>query len=199
VKRVAAEVVLALGLAVGAAVLVLLMADVASGAARPAAAWGQGSPPGAPVLAKVNEHRQATWACQHRIGLAPTPSAQSARRSPSVEYRRWVALLWWKRRRTCERLEKRLSKPVALGRHLAAAYGWVGAEWRALHELWDRESDWEPGARNSTSGACGIPQDIRGCRGRNAREQIVWGLRYIKGRYGAPSAALAFHNRNGWY
>jgi hypothetical protein len=30
-------------------------------------------------------------------------------------------------------------------------------------------------------------------------KQIELGLKYIEHRYGSPSKALAFHNRNGWY
>ena len=33
----------------------------------------------------------------------------------------------------------------------------------------------------------------------NYQTQINWGLSYIKGRYGNPSAALAHSNSRGWY
>lgn len=33
----------------------------------------------------------------------------------------------------------------------------------------------------------------------DASVQIAWGLNYIKGRYGSPSAAWAYWQRIGWY
>ena len=33
----------------------------------------------------------------------------------------------------------------------------------------------------------------------SAAGQAEWGLKYISDRYGSPSRALAFHNRNNWY
>jgi tape measure domain-containing protein len=41
---------------------------------------------------------------------------------------------------------------VALGRRMAAAYGWTGGQWTALNKLWTRESSWNPHARNPSSG-----------------------------------------------
>lgn len=87
----------------------------------------------------------------------------------------------------------------ALGRAMAAAYGWTGANWNALNALWTRESGWNPNARNPSSGAAGIPQDITGNFHGGAVGQIAWGLRYIKGRYGSPLAAWAHSQRTGWY
>ena len=86
-----------------------------------------------------------------------------------------------------------------LGRVMAARYGWTGANWNALNALWTRESGWNPRARNPSSGAAGIPQDITGNFHGGAAGQIAWGLRYIKGRYGSPLAAWAHSQRTGWY
>ena len=33
----------------------------------------------------------------------------------------------------------------------------------------------------------------------NANTQIDWGLGYIRGRYGSPSAAYQHQQRTGWY
>jgi hypothetical protein len=33
----------------------------------------------------------------------------------------------------------------------------------------------------------------------NPQTQINWGLKYIKGRYGAPCGALAHSNKFNWY
>lgn len=91
-----------------------------------------------------------------------------------------------------------------LGRRLAAERGWTGAEWRALDGLWQRESSWQAHALNPTSGACHIPQalpcsKIPGGLRATAATAIRWGLDYIGGRYGRPSAAKAHSNQHNWY
>lgn len=98
-----------------------------------------------------------------------------------------------------------------IGRTLAAAQGWVGAEWEALEQLWTGESGWRVEADNPSSSAYGIPQALLSLHdvpagyygsktgsganiqayGGSAQVQIQWGIDYIKGRYGTPSAALA--------
>jgi hypothetical protein len=96
----------------------------------------------------------------------------------------------------------------ALGRMLAASYGWTGAEFTALDKLWVSESGWRRDARNPDSGAYGIAQALpeskyppagRESGGSHAGTQISWGLRYIKQRYGSPSKAWAFKQAHGWY
>ena len=96
----------------------------------------------------------------------------------------------------------------AIAQRLAAAYGWAaGAEWAALLTLWDKESGWNNRAVNPSSGATGIPQALPASKMPkaaqsptfNAEAQISWGLKYIKGRYGSPSKALAFHRSHNWY
>jgi hypothetical protein len=103
--------------------------------------------------------------------------------------------------------------PKAIGQQLAAQAGWTGAEWSALETLWDHESNWNPTARNPSSGAYGIPQALpytkmpkaawpNGVGGRaDAATQIKWGIGYIKGRYGKPSSAWAIWQRRSphWY
>ncbi len=81
------------------------------------------------------------------------------------------------------------------------------AQWPCLRELWRRESNWRWNADNPTSSAYGIPQALPGSKMRaagadwrtNPRTQIRWGLRYIDARYGTACAALAHHDRKGWY
>lgn len=93
-----------------------------------------------------------------------------------------------------------------------AQFGWGEAELAALTDLWNRESGnpkagstaitWNPAAANPTSSARGIAQKMTSIHGAiepTPQGQIDWGLQYISGRYGSPSAALAFHKRNGWY
>ncbi len=101
------------------------------------------------------------------------------------------------------------SANIALGRKMAAAVGWVGAQWRALRELWMGESGWLATAHNPSSGAHGIPQALPGSKmasaGKdwftNAATQIKWGLGYIKGRYQNPVSALSFWKSRSphWY
>jgi len=82
---------------------------------------------------------------------------------------------------------------VAMGQQMAAARGWTGAEWDALYQLWMRESGWNPRSANRSSGACGIPQAYPCSKipDKSTAGQIAWGLNYIAGRYGSPSAAWA--------
>jgi TP901 family phage tail tape measure protein len=76
---------------------------------------------------------------------------------------------------------------------------WPASQWPPLNSLWTRESGFNPNARNPSSGAAGIPQDITGNMHGGGRGQIAWGLNYIAGRYGSPSGAWAHSQRTGWY
>jgi hypothetical protein len=91
----------------------------------------------------------------------------------------------------------------ALGRLMAAAKGWTGAQWTALNNIVMAESGWSDTVTNPGSGAAGIAQNISGFgpgyESGNAPQQIAWLLSYIKSRYGTPEAAWAFHLANGWY
>lgn len=101
-----------------------------------------------------------------------------------------------------------LSANQALGKQMAAAMGWTGGQFADLLSLWNRESGWNNFARNPSSGAYGIPQALpptklpfagQAAGGSHAGPQIAWGLNYIAGRYGSPSAALAHEDVMGWY
>jgi hypothetical protein len=111
----------------------------------------------------------------------------------------------------------------AIAKLLAAPYGWsVGQQWADLVSLWNRESGWSATATNPSSGAFGIPQAlghgtsvsagtkiINGtthneypntlANNGDATAQIAWGLNYIHGTYGSPSAAWAHEESAGWY
>jgi phage-related protein len=89
-----------------------------------------------------------------------------------------------------------------LGYQMMLAHGWPASQWGALQALWNRESGWNANAVNSSSGAAGIPQALGHGHVFNlgdARAQIAWGLDYIAGRYGSPSAAWAHEEAIGWY
>lgn len=94
----------------------------------------------------------------------------------------------------------------------------VGAQQaQCLSTLWERESNWNYRAINPAFSprqasipeyqAYGIVQAAPGSKmasagadwKTNPRTQIIWGINYIKGRYGSPCAALNFHNIRGWY
>jgi hypothetical protein len=86
-------------------------------------------------------------------------------------------------------------------------YGWSEYDFECLVKLWNRESGWNPNSHNSSSGAHGIPQSLPASKMAsegadyytNGYTQIRWGLKYIKGRYGSPSAAWAHSQSKGWY
>ena len=97
--------------------------------------------------------------------------------------------------------------PRSLAKPLVAAQGWSDREYQCLVLLWNRESQWNPYAENSSSGAYGIPQALPGSKMASAGAdwrtnpitQINWGIGYIKGRYGTPCSAWAHSNAVGWY
>lgn len=84
---------------------------------------------------------------------------------------------------------------------------WAEHDYRALVQLWERESGWQWNATNPSSGAYGIPQALPASKlasagadwKDNAATQITWGLDYIHSRYGTPQAAWAFWQIHHWY
>ena len=90
---------------------------------------------------------------------------------------------------------------------MLSSYGWGMDQWSCLDSLWQRESNWNPYAQNSSSGAYGIPQSLPGSKmasagsdwQTNPATQIKWGLGYIDGRYGSPCGAWAHSQSVGWY
>lgn len=86
-----------------------------------------------------------------------------------------------------------------LGRASVLSMYGSNEEWKALFTLWNRESRWDYTARNKHSSAFGIPQILGLAHDTKMPDQIRLGLKYIAHRYGTPTQALAFHQRNGWY
>ena len=114
-------------------------------------------------------------------------------------------------------------------RLLLSRYGWDTGQMPPLIQLWNRESNWSPVARNPGSGALGIPQalghgtsgtggslgneygpvdgdwygmtpaDMQAANSGRTVPQIRWGFGYIRQRYGSPAAAWRFWQVNGWY
>jgi hypothetical protein len=98
--------------------------------------------------------------------------------------------------------------PRQIAISLFGKFGWSAKrQFRYLNWLWSHESSWNVHAENAYSGAYGIPQAVPGVKmsaaGPNwrtsARTQILWGLRYIKGRYGCPARAWHHEVATGWY
>ena len=87
------------------------------------------------------------------------------------------------------------------------SYQWSSWQFHYLNLLWMRESGWNRFAINHSSGAYGIPQAVPGDKmasaGPNwrtsARTQIIWGMGYIRARYGDPRSAWQHELRYGWY
>jgi hypothetical protein len=92
-------------------------------------------------------------------------------------------------------------------RQMLGEFGWSQKQWPALEKLWQRESGWRWNAKNPSTGAYGIPQSLPGSKmasvgadwRTNPATQIKWGLKYIKGRYGSPSAAWNHSQSVNWY
>lgn len=87
-------------------------------------------------------------------------------------------------------------------------YHWSEADFQALVNMWNKESGWNYKAENPSSKAYGIPQAnpsggnliALDPKYRNdPKFQVDWGLDYIAGRYGTPSAAWARWQSMGWY
>jgi hypothetical protein len=80
------------------------------------------------------------------------------------------------------------------------------SEWKCLRNLWQKESHFNPKAKNMSSGAYGIAQFMPSTWGNykvektsEARLQIKYGLRYIEKRYGSACGAWRFWQENKWY
>jgi hypothetical protein len=81
-------------------------------------------------------------------------------------------------------------------------------QYPCLHELWMRESNWRPKAKNKESTAMGIPQ-LLDSTWKNIKVKPTWdgykqvsaGLKYIEHRYGKKGICRAYshHLAKGWY
>jgi hypothetical protein len=90
----------------------------------------------------------------------------------------------------------------AFARAHLAQFGWGQDQFPPLLALWNQESGWNDNAVNPSSGAYGIPQALGHGHPYNLGDyanQVLWGLNYIKGRYGSPAAAEAHELASHWY
>lgn len=94
----------------------------------------------------------------------------------------------------------------AYAKQLLTKYGWAG-QWAAFNNIEMSEAGWDYKATNPTSGAYGLAQALPASKmssagadwRTNGDTQLQWMMQYIKGRYGDPSAAWSFHQKNNWY
>lgn len=72
-----------------------------------------------------------------------------------------------------------------------------------MDNLIGKESTYNPGAINPTSGACGLFQALpcgkMKCSLDDVDCQLNWGADYIKRRYGNPTNAWKFWQEHNWY
>lgn len=94
-----------------------------------------------------------------------------------------------------------------IARALLPVFGFGPEQMGPLLALWNQESGWRWNATNPTSGAYGIPQSLPASKmatagadwRTNPATQEMWGLGYIKGRYGSPAGAWAHEQAFNWY
>ncbi len=76
-------------------------------------------------------------------------------------------------------------------------------QWWAVDSIVSRESSWNPNAVNSSSGACGLGQQLPCGKWAGAWNDPVAALKaqykYVVDRYGGYPQAVAFWNANHWY
>ena len=77
-------------------------------------------------------------------------------------------------------------------------------QWKCLEYIWQKESRFNPKAKNKKSGAYGIAQFMPKTWGSRKKtsdpaKQIEYGIKYIKLRYGTPCHAMAFRFKYGYY
>ncbi len=86
-------------------------------------------------------------------------------------------------------------------------YGYGDNQYSCFNYIIMRESMWKVNATNPSSGAYGIPQALPGSKmasagsdwRTNPATQIIWGIDYMKSRYGSPCEAKVFKASHGWY
>lgn len=97
---------------------------------------------------------------------------------------------------------------VAKVQEVFKRHGWTGQQWEDAKWIIGKESGWNPTAVNPSSGAYGLfqlnpssgtLQQYLPDRNPDPAVQANAGARYIKDRYGDPTAARRFWEANQWY
>jgi phage protein D len=86
-------------------------------------------------------------------------------------------------------------------------FGYGSSQFDCFDNIIMRESMWRVNATNPSSGAYGIPQALPASKmasegsdwRTNPATQIIWGIKYMKDRYGSPCSAWSFKSSHGWY
>ena len=100
------------------------------------------------------------------------------------------------------------TEPKEMARQiLKNKYGYRASQFTCFNNIIIRESMWKVNATNPSSGAYGIPQALPGSKmasagsdwRTNPATQIIWGVDYMKKRYGSPCEAWSFKRSHGWY
>ncbi len=95
----------------------------------------------------------------------------------------------------------------ALACAILPQFGFGIDQMACLVPMWNKESGWNPKAKNPGSGAYGIPQALPASKMAvygadyltNAVPQIKWGISYTKSKYGSPCAAWSYWQGHGYY
>jgi hypothetical protein len=104
--------------------------------------------------------------------------------------------------------EPGVTDPKEIARQiLKNKFGYGSNQFDCFNNIIMRESMWRVNATNPSSGAYGIPQALPGSKmasegsdwRTNPATQIIWGIKYMKDRYGSPCSAWGFKSANGWY
>jgi transglycosylase-like protein with SLT domain len=104
--------------------------------------------------------------------------------------------------------EPGVTDPKEIARQiLKNKYGYGSGQFSCFNNIIMRESKWDVNATNPSSGAYGIPQALPGSKmatiasdwRTNPATQIIWGIEYMKDRYGSPCSAWGFKSSHGWY
>jgi hypothetical protein len=104
--------------------------------------------------------------------------------------------------------EPGVTDPKEIARQiLKNKFGYGSGQFDCFNNIIMRESKWDINATNPSSGAYGIPQALPGSKmasegsdwRTNPATQIIWGIKYMKDRYGSPCAAWGFKSSHGWY
>jgi hypothetical protein len=104
--------------------------------------------------------------------------------------------------------EPGVTDPKEMARQiLKNKYGYGSSQFSCFNNIIMRESMWKVNATNPSSGAYGIPQALPGSKmatvasdwRTNPATQIIWGIEYMKDRYGSPCGAWGFKSSHGWY
>ena len=104
--------------------------------------------------------------------------------------------------------EPGVTDPKEIARQiLKNKFGYGSSQFNCFNNIIMRESKWDINATNPSSGAYGIPQALPGSKmasegsdwRTNPATQIIWGIKYMKDRYGSPCAAWSFKSSHGWY